>query len=457
MFSLTMYIASFLVLVGAITVGYLFVKMPGIRKTFLPASVAGGLMLLVLGPEVLGVFPGSRPIEGAFYEIWEPLPGLLISVIFAMLFLGKPLRSLRGMWKLAAPQAAFGQTIAWGYYAIGGAVVLFILGPYLGAHHLTAALLEISFGGGHGTAAGLAPVFEEFNFQAGQEMAVAMATTSLFITLAIGFIAVNIARRKGIIRERPTPYQQIKGMVYHRRIVAELDRAGISLREELGVWNVLRHTVLIIFSVALGYGIHAALMFIENNTWAHYDIKIFGYMPTFVFCLFSGMIAQSIWVRMGFKVSRPLVDLISGGVLAILVSTAIATMKLGFLAEDGLIFLGIVLTGVVWVLFCFVVLAKHMFPRDWFTNAIITVGQAMGTTATGLLFANIVDPKQRTGAVESFGYKQLMFEPIVGGGLATALSMPAIIFLGLPTFTVIAACVCVAWMVFGLVSFRKRA
>ena len=236
----------------------------------------------------------------------------------------------------------------------------------------------------------------------------------------------------------------------------ELDK-NIALREELGFWNVLRHLVLIVFSVCVGYGIHALLLLIENNTWSHYDIKVFGYMPTFVFCLFGGMIAQSIWAKMGFKTSRPLIDLISGGVLAILVSTAIATMKLGFLAEDGLVFLGIVLTGVVWVMFCFVFLAKHMFPKDWFTNSIITVGQAMGTTATGLLFANIVDPKQRTGAVESFGYKQLMFEPIVGGGLATALSMPAIIFLGLPTFTVVAALVCLAWLTFGLVSFRKKA
>lgn len=456
MFSASMYIASLLVLTGAITVGYLFVHLPVLRKTFLPASVAGGLMLLVLGPEVLGIFPGSTPIEGAFYEIWEPLPGLLIAVIFAMLFLGRPLRSFKGMWKMAAPQAAFGQSIAWGYYAIGGLVVLFILGPYFDAHHLTAALIEISFGGGHGTAAGLAPVFEEFNFHEGQEMAVAMATTSLFITLAIGFVAINIARRRGIIVDRPTPFQQIKGMVYHRRIIAELDRAGITLREELGIWNVARHLVLVVFSVGLGYGLHGLLLMVENTTWSNYDIKIFGYMPTFVFCLFGGMMAQSVWTRLGFKISRPLVDLISGGVLAVLVSTAIATMKLGFLADDGFIFLGIVLTGVVWVLFCFIFLAKHMFPKDWFTNSMITVGQAMGTTATGLLFANIVDPKQRTGAVESFGYKQLMFEPIVGGGIATALSMPAIIFLGLPTFTAIAAVVCVVWITFGLVSFKRK-
>ena len=81
----------------------------------------------------------------------------------------------------------------------------------------------------------------------------------------------------------------------------------------------------------------------------------------------------------------------------------------------------------------------------------------MGMTATGLLFAQMVDPKNRTNAVEAFGYKQLMFEPIVGGGLLTALSMPLIITLGLPLFTTICAGVMFIWIVVGLVSFgRKR-
>ncbi len=38
----------------------------------------------------------------------------------------------------------------------------------------------------------------------------------------------------------------------------------------------------------------------------------------------------------------------------------------------------------------------------------------------------MVDPENRTGAFESFAYKQLFFEPIVGGGLFTAAA-PALI------------------------------
>ena len=166
------YIPAFLVLIGAITVGYLIVQLPGIRRSFLPASVVAGLMLLILGPQVLGQFPTETSITDALYEAWSPLPGLLINVIFGALFLGRPLLTLREIWKTAAPQAAFGQMIAWGYYAFGGLVTLLILIPLLGSHPLAAALLEISFEGGHGTAAGMIPVFQEFGYETGQEMAV---------------------------------------------------------------------------------------------------------------------------------------------------------------------------------------------------------------------------------------------------------------------------------------------
>ena len=449
------YIWALLVLIGAITVGYLFVQLPGIRRAFLPSSVAAGLILLILGPEVLGKFPTETSIASALYKAWGPLPGLLINVIFGALFLGRPIRSLRHIWKSAAPQAAFGQMIAWGYYAVGGLVVLLILMPFFGANPLAAALLEISFEGGHGTAAGMIPVFQEFNYHTGQEMSVALATTSLFATLTAGFMLISYGRRKKYI-SGPTPYSEIKGMIYHKRVIRQLDKAGVALRVELGLVNGAGHLILLAASVGLGGAVHWSILQIELLTWGSDGLKIFGYMPAFTFCMFGGMLAQIIWTKSGLKVSRPLVELLSGAALAILVASAIATMKLDFISTDGLTFLILAATGVSWVLFSFLVMARRMFRRDWFTNGIVSIGQSMGTTATGLLFAQIIDPKQRTGVVESFGYKQLMFEPLMGGGIVTALSMPLIVLLGLPTFAIICMVLCVFWAVVGFAMARSR-
>lgn len=436
-------------LVVALIVGYVFVKLPLIRKTYLPASVAAGLLLLILGPHV------AQDIPTHYYELWEPLPALLINVVFATLFLARPLIPLKEMWRRAGPQAAFGQTIAWGYYAMGGLVTMLVLIPLFAASPLTAALIEVSFEGGHGTAAGMIPVFHELDFMAGQEITVALATTSLLCTLVTGFSLLHWGRRRKHFKVSGA-IEAAHDRIYHRRIIHELRRQGVQLREEFSLWRLLTHLVLIAVAVGLGFLLHGILLQIETALWGQQGIKIFGYMPVFTFCMFGGMAAQALWSFMRIKVSRPLVELLSAAALSVLIVTAIGTMSLDFLTRDGWIFLILAATGVAWALFCFLVLGPRMFASHWFTNSIISIGQSMGTTATGLLFAQIVDPKQRTGAVEGFGYKQLMFEPLMGGGMVTALSMPLILLLGLPLFTGICLAISLFWMLTGVFYFGRR-
>ena len=48
----------------------------------------------------------------------------------------------------------------------------------------------------------------------------------------------------------------------------------------------------------------------------------------------------------------------------------------------------------------------------------------MGVTSTGLLLLRMCDPRNKTPALSAFSYKQLLHEPIVGGGIWTALVLP---------------------------------
>lgn len=436
-------------IIAALVIGYVFVKLPLIRKAYLPASVVAGLLLLLLGPQVISMVPPE------YYGMWSPLPAQLINVVFAGLFVARPFISIKKMWRIASPQAAYGQMIAWGYYAFGGLVTLFILMPFFAASPLVAALIEISFEGGHGTAAGMIPVFNELNFQEGQELAVALATTSLVTMLLIGFVLISWGRRAGYV-DHQGPIEAVKERLFHRRLVRELREKGVQLREGFSVWRFITHTMLLLVAVGLGILLHWLLLQLELATWAQNNVQIFGYMPVFTFCMFGGMLAQYIWTKLGWKVYRPMIELLSAAALAVLIVTAIGTMSLEFFARDGWIFAILALTGATWVLFAFLALGRHMFKRHWFTNSIISIGQSMGTTATGLLFAQMVDPKRKTGAVESFGYKQLLFEPFVGGGVVTALSMPLIVMLGLPLFTTICAIISVTWLIAGLLYFSKQ-
>jgi ESS family glutamate:Na+ symporter len=69
-----------------------------------------------------------------------------------------------------------------------------------------------------------------------------------------------------------------------------------------------------------------------------------------------------------------------------------------------------------------VVVARRLFRESWFECAIAEFGQSLGVTATGLLLLRAADPESKTCATQAFGYKQLLHEPIMGGGLWTAFA-----------------------------------
>ena len=439
----------------SIPAGYILVRLPLIRRFYLPTALGAGLIILIFGPQIAGQYFPQFQLPDQSYALWSTLPSMLINIVFAGLLLAKPVLSLKKMWSLAGPQVAFGQMMAWGQYALGGLLALFVLIPMFGMPAVSGALIEISFEGGHGTVAGMTPVFQELGFSDGQQIATALATASLLTALISGIILINWGRARGHLRPGGV-VQVMRNQVYHRQIIAKLHEKGIRLRQHITPGRLINHLLLFGMGIALGWVIRQGFILIEQLTWGQGESVFFHYVPLFSFCMFGGIIAQWLWRRMKIEISREMVELITSLSLTLLIATAIGTMSLDFestqVAAMGLLYL----TGVIWILASFMLLARRMFKRYWFQNAIIDMGQSMGMTATGLLFAQMTDPKNRTNAVEAFGYKQLMFEPFMGGGMITALSMPIIMILGLPIFTVICAVLTVIWMLAGLLYFGKR-
>ena len=86
------------------------------------------------------------------------------------------------------------------------------------------------------------------------------------------------------------------------------------------------------------------------------------------------------------------------------------------------IFIILTIAGIAWILGAFFFFAPRYFRRYWFENGLTNTGQSMGMTATGLLMNRLVDPNNHTHAREAFAYKQLAFEPFMGGGIVTAVA-----------------------------------
>ena len=67
-----------------------------------------------------------------------------------------------------------------------------------------------------------------------------------------------------------------------------------------------------------------------------------------------------------------------------------------------------------------------------------------------------VDPENRTPAAMSFGYKQLLHEPFMGGGLWTALALALVYRIGWLNVFWISLAMLVFWLVVAVVIMRRN-
>ena len=176
-----------------------------LQKLYLPSCVIGGLLGLAVIQVIgaLGAASNSDHWLGqCFLAVdaavpnwtagWSKLPGILVNVVFACLFLGVALPKVGVLFRRAGPQLAYGQVVAWGQYVVGiGLFVLLIryIDPELPA--MFGAIIPVGFEGGHGTAGGMEPTFARLNWEAGKDFALASATAGVISAVVVGMVLIN--------------------------------------------------------------------------------------------------------------------------------------------------------------------------------------------------------------------------------------------------------------------------
>ncbi|MDJ0689025.1 MAG: hypothetical protein QNJ41_10985 [Xenococcaceae cyanobacterium MO_188.B32] len=173
--------------------------------------------------------------------------------------------------------------------------------------------------------------------------------------------------------------------------------------------------------------------------------------------LIGGIIIQVVMKRLDLDclIIRRLQERIAGVALDVLVVTALATINLAVLGANLGVFLTLSIVGIIWNVLAFIYLAPRILPVYWFERGISDMGQSMGVTATGILLIRMVDAENRTGAFESFAYKQLFFEPIVGGGLFTAAAPALIAQFGSVSVLLLTSGLLAFWLIFGLINCQR--
>lgn len=388
---------------------------------------------------------------------WIDLPGFMINIVFATLFLGKRLISPKHIWAFAGPQIVFGQTLAWGQYVIGIALTALVLVPVYNMSPLAGALIEISFEGGHGTAAGLGGLFEELGFSEGADLALGLSTVGIAVGLVSGIIMISIFKARHVIAadpkdpvDRGSLYNQFGSFIRqtHNTIFAYRKLAGTVLQ-----------LMLIALAIVLGYGLKSFLLYAESLLRLVVDVPdIAQHVPIFPLAMIGGIILQVALNTTGLSrfVRVSTIEFIGAISLEIVIIAAIATMSLASIEQHIEPFVLLAVVGTVWNLAVFWLLAPRLMSQHWFERGIGDYGQSMGMTATGMLLMRSADPANRSKAFERFGYKQLLFEPVVGGGLFTSASMILIFNYGLGAIFMLTLTITLFWIVLGLICFSSH-
>ena len=391
-----------------------------------------------MGLAILSACGGSVPAE--IPDAMRRVPGFLINVVFATLFLGTRLPNLKRVFTLAFPQLVLGQIMAWGQYVVGLGLAGFVLSRFCGVPPCFGNLIEIGFEGGHGTVGGMAESFANAGWTDGAALGYTVATAGMVLGIVVGMILVNWAHRRGFVAQvvpfdRRTAHERLG--VHPRRA---RPAAGLQTVMSDSIDSLAWHLAVVGLAIAVGAG----MLWLLKLT----GYGVFNGFPLFPLCMIGGILIQLAARAFGrdLMVDHGQMERISGAALDFLVVSAVATISIKVVAANWVALVALVLAGAVWSVFAALWFGPRCFKEAWFERTIADFGQATGVTATGLMLLRTVDPESRTCAASSFGCKQLLHEPIMGGGLWTALAFRLVLENGwLPVF--LFSCVMLAaWM-----------
>ncbi|GEL95997.1 sodium/glutamate symporter [Cellulomonas composti] len=421
---------------------------PFLRALFIPASVVAGFVVLLLGPQVLGELTDTQGVfPQSVIDVWRVLPGLMINVVFGAIMIGKTLPGARKLWTAAAPHAIFGSFLSFGQFALGGLAVLLLLGPVFGLAPEAGSLLEMSFAGGHGTIAGMGQLLADAGAPEVVDIGLGLATISMISGVVVGSALVRWAvRSPAVTVARDTPPSPASDDL-------DVDRVRIAPADEHETEDGGMHAMPLAFAlISIAILIAIALLWTLRWVAGALGTDVFDSFPLFPLTVIGGLVVQGVATRTGqaAKIDKRAVSGISAIALDTLVVCAIGTMSLATIGSNVPAVVVFTVIGVLWSTVTLLWWGKAFHRRNWFEHAIADFGQSQGNVATGFVLADMVDPRRATSTADDYGYKQLPYEPFLGGGLLTALSVPFITAAGLPVFTAISVVGTIVLAVWGI-------
>ncbi len=402
---------SALLLVGT----FLRAKVKLFQSLYLPASVIGGFIGMIISPEIFGRF-SNYSISEEWIKTYSLLPGILSVPIFAAIPLGMFLNNSNDNKKKNIKSIypskvliCFGlfQCAAMTQSAIGYATNMFFskVNPQLNMYRTFGYELSAGFAGGHGLAASTGKLLESFGipqyeWEIAQGVAMTTATVGLIGGMIFGIIFINIAVRRNktnIIKAIKKNNEDKSMEVGYNKDITKQNSLGRETFLSSSIETITFHLAIILTVCGLAY---IVLNFVKKMNIAGLNVlPVWTYSMIIMFALNFLIKKLNLTWMIDAKVKAKIMGTLSDFAIVSAITSLPIKAIMNYIAPITVMcILGFIITYLL-----VFPLGDFFFKKDYsFERAIVSWGTLTGVLTTGMILLKICDPEYKSPALSEF-------------------------------------------------------
>lgn len=394
---------SVLLLIGT----FLRAKVKLFQSLYLPASVIGGFIGMIISPEILGRF-SNYSISEEWIKTYSLLPGILSVPIFAAIPLGMFLNENKNIKSMYPSKVliCFGlfQCASMSQSAIGYATNMFFskINPQLNMYRTFGYELSAGFAGGHGLAAATGKLLEGFGipqWEIAQGVALTTATIGLIGGIVFGIIFINLAVRKNKTKiiKRINDNADKSVEVGYNKDINKQNSLGRETFLSSSIETITFHLAIIFTVCGIAY---IVLNFVKKMNIAGLNVlPVWTYSMIIMFALnFIIKKLNLVWM-VDAKVKAKIMGTLSDFAIVSAMTSLPIKAIINYIAPITVMcILGFIITYLL-----VFPLNSFFFKEDYsFERAIISWGTLTGVLITGMTLLKICDPEYKSPALSEF-------------------------------------------------------
>lgn len=363
------------------------------QELFIPASIIGGVIGLILGPDILGKYYEIIPLE--WINSIRSIPGILIIPILISVPLGMD---------LSRKNKILQNTINTGGILFLVTFIQLFIGYFINfifdkvfkikLYKSFGAELNSGFAGGHGTAGIVGRTLKELgsNFwELAQGVTVTLATIGLVTGIIFGIFQIKKKSKSILTNEILTEYKN--GYIKNK------EKQAI-----IGKETMLTTTVdTLAYHLAIVFGI-SGFSIMVLNLFKKFKIPILSKLTIWSFGMLIMFLFWKIMVKnnLEWSIDSKLKGKITGTLTEFAIVSAVATIPLKGVVSYifPIIFTSLVGFSITWSLIY--TLSKRYFKDYYLERTLAMFGTSTGVFITGLLLLRICDPKLETPVLQDY-------------------------------------------------------